>query len=117
MQHRDFIVLKKIVTEMKIGVQLVSDIDKDAFLGDELRKRAGAMTTINVGELVKTLTDELRVEYSYVPWRGMAGLRDIAAHRYQTLRMEDIYITITEEFPVLIKKIEEIIESEENKEN
>ena len=28
-------------------------------------------------------------------------MRDIAAHRYQTLRMEDVYNTVTMDFPEL----------------
>ncbi|MFR5859654.1 MAG: HepT-like ribonuclease domain-containing protein [Clostridia bacterium] len=27
-----------------------------------------------------------------IPWKELAGIRDITAHRYQTLRMEDVFI-------------------------
>ena len=105
MQHRDKAILNKIVSELDYGINLLSNMSCDRFLDDELYKRAASMTTINIGELVKTLTDEIRNKHNHVPWRGMAGMRDIAAHRYQTLRMEDVYNTISDEFPVLRKKI------------
>lgn len=38
--------------------------------------------------------------------------RDITAHKYQTLRMEDVYNTIRTEFPILKKQIEAILQSE-----
>ena len=61
------------------------------FLENELVKRAITMTVINIGELVKNITDETRKKYTKIPWKAIAGMRDIAAHKYQTLRIEDVY--------------------------
>ena len=71
--------------------------------------RASAMTVINIGELVKNLTDETRMAYPYIPWKAIAGFRDIAAHKYQTLRMEDVYETVVTDFPALKDQIEQIL--------
>lgn len=43
-------------------------------------------------------------------------MRDITAHRYQTLRMEDVYMTVHEEYPWLKKQLMAILEQEEHKE-
>ncbi len=37
-------------------------------------------------------------------------MRDITAHRYQTLRMEDVYNTVHDEYPKLMHNLKEIIE-------
>ena len=94
MQHRDMILLQKIISELDIGIELLGDVTLDNFLGNELLKRALGMTTINVGELIKNVTVDLRKEHPEVPWKAIAGMRDITAHKYQTLRMEDVYNTI-----------------------
>lgn len=75
-------------------------------------KRALGMTAINVGELVKVVTDELRNKYKEFPWKAVAGMRDITAHRYQTLRMEDVYMTVHEEYPVLMQQLQNILKKE-----
>lgn len=31
----------------------------------------------------------------------VAGLRDVVAHKYQTVRIEDIYVTLVEDVPTL----------------
>lgn len=49
------------------------------------------MTVINIGEVIKNVTDDFRKSHPGVPWRAVAGMRDIAAHKYQTLRMEIVY--------------------------
>ena len=42
-------------------------------------------------------------------WKEIAGFRDIAAHKYQTLRMEDVYETAVTDFPDLQQKIAKIL--------
>ena len=41
-------------------------------------------------------------------------MRDITAHRYQTLRWEDVYNTVHDEYPLLVQKLQSILNEEEN---
>lgn len=38
-----------------------------------------------IGELVKKLPDDFRKQYSEIPWRNIAGMRDIVVHNYETI--------------------------------
>ena len=38
-----------------------------------------------IGELVKRLSNEFRNEYTEIPWRNIAGMRDIVVHNYETI--------------------------------
>lgn len=67
------------------------------------------MTVINIGELIKNVTEETRKEHSDIPWKAIAGMRDITAHKYQTLRMEDVYTTVKEDFVSLKNSLKSII--------
>ena len=71
--------------------------------------RAVGMTVINIGELVKNLSDETRLAFPHIPWKAIAGFRDVAAHKYQTLRMEDVYETVVTDYPTLKQQIEQIL--------
>jgi uncharacterized protein with HEPN domain len=101
MQHRDIQILNKIISEAEELAKLTDGYDLASFLADERTKRAVSMTLINVGELVKTVTDELRLANPQIPWKLVAGLRDVTAHRYQTLSMEDIWETVQTDIPAL----------------
>ena len=70
------------------------------------------MSVIRIGELVKTLSAEFRQENSQVAWRDIAGFRDVAAHRYETLDFERVYISIKFELPELKSQIEKILKAE-----
>lgn len=112
MQHRDMITIQKVISEMQIGIDMLGTTDLETFLANEMLKRALGMTAINVGELVKVVTDEVRNKYKEFPWKAVAGMRDITAHRYQTLRMEDVYMTVHEEYPVLMQQLQNILKKE-----
>ena len=109
MEHRDTIILKKVMSEISIAQKMLGEISYTEFESNELLKRAICMTVINIGELVKNLSDEFRLNHRSVPWKEIAGFRDIAAHKYQTLRMEDVYETVTVDFPTLYYQLEDIL--------
>ena len=109
MQHRDKIILLKILSELDIALDMIKDIDFESFDTNEILKRAVCMTVINIGELVKSLSEEFRSEHKTIPWKSIAGFRDIAAHKYQTLHMQDVYITVVNDFPELKGNINKII--------
>ena len=112
MRHRDEVIIKKVLSEITISFELMGDYDLDAFLGDEKLKRAICMTVVNIGELVKNISEQARVNYGQIPWKELAGIRDITAHRYQTLRMEDVFYTVKQDFPLIKSDLEKILESE-----
>ena len=113
MQHRDEIIIKKVISEINIGLEMLGETELEAFLQDEKLKRALGMTVINIGELVKNVTEETRKEYSNIPWKVIAGMRDITAHKYQTLRMEDVYTTVKEDFVLLKGMLKSIVQLKE----
>lgn len=112
MSHRDTAILKKILSEINIAFEMLGDTDLNAFLNDEKLKRAVGMTVINIGELVKNISEETRLAHKEIPWKAVAGMRDIATHKYLTLRMEDVYNTVAMDFPGLKKQITAIIDSD-----
>ena len=85
-------------------------ISLEAFLADERTVRAISMTLINIGELVKNLTPEFREAHSEIPWRAISGMRDITAHKYQTLHKEDVYTTCVEDMPRFENQIKALIQ-------
>ena len=112
MQHRDRVVLEKIISEINISDEMISGVSLDDFLSDEKLKRAVSMTIINIGELIKLVSDEMRAAHTEVPWKDAAGMRDVTAHRYQTLRMEDVYSSAVRDFPMIREQIQSILDSE-----
>ena len=112
MERRDRILLEKVLSEIAVAQKMMDGCSLEAFMGNEMLMRATSMTVINIGELVKNLTEETRLANPQVPWKAIAGFRDIAAHKYQTLRMEDVFETVTADFPQLKEKLLVVLKTE-----
>ena len=112
MQRRDRIILQKIINAADVGLKVFNNISLEKFLLDDGMKLSMSMTIIRIGELVKNLSEEIRQKNSQIEWKAIAGFRDIAAHKYDTLRMRDVYDTIKFELPELKLQIEKILETE-----
>jgi uncharacterized protein with HEPN domain len=109
MTQYDRAILGKILDESMMLSRLLDGVQQADFLENDEKMRAVCMTLINIGELVKNLKEEVRINHPSIPWKEMAGLRDVAAHGYFALRMEDIWIYAAIELPQLAEQIREII--------
>ena len=109
MQHREKIILQKIISEIDLTAKFLGSCTLEEFLADEKTKYSVGMAAINIGELVKNLSQEFRENYSKVAWKDAARFRDVVAHKYETLNMDDVYITITKDFPKFKAQIKKIL--------
>ena len=110
MQHKDRIVLQKVLGVIEETEEIFADTLLEDFLKNNERKMAMTMAILRIGELVKNLSQEFRIENPQVEWKKIAGFRDIIAHKYDIVDMESVYDTIKYNFPELKMQIEKILE-------
>lgn len=109
MEHRDIIIIRKIISEIDFAIGRIEGMSQEKFLGDIDAQHSVGMAVINVGELIKHISDETRRIYADIPWKQAAGFRDVAAHSYDTINMDDLYLTIKEDFTKLKEELRKIL--------
>jgi uncharacterized protein with HEPN domain len=61
-----------------------------------------------IGEATKRLSAEFRQQHPDVPWREMAGMRDIIVHEYDQLDFEVIWNVVSSRLGELLALIEHL---------
>lgn len=63
-----------------------------------------------IGEATKRLSPEFKAKYPEVPWRRIAGLRDVLIHDYLRVDLDEIWGIIVSDLPNLKSAINKIIQ-------
>ncbi|MDT7961462.1 MAG: DUF86 domain-containing protein [Armatimonadota bacterium] len=86
--------------------------DYDAFLSDKRTRDAVIRNLEIIGEAIKKLSPAIRSRYPEVPWRSVAGLRDVLIHDYFGVDYEDIWEIVSTDLKELKQQIQAIISKE-----
>ena len=87
-----------------------SDLDEAAFLDDARVQDAVVRRLEIIGEAVKNLPDAFRAARPEVPWKRLAGLRDVLIHRYFVVDLELTWEMVQDQLPTLKQQIERLQE-------
>lgn len=79
----------------------------EKFLSDPKTQSAIIMQLVVMGELAKKLPEEVKAKID-LPWKLIAGFRDMAVHEYFELDLNQIWETATHDVPVVKEKLQSL---------
>jgi uncharacterized protein with HEPN domain len=62
-----------------------------------------------IGEAVKRLSDQVLDRTPDVPWREVAGFRDMLIHGYTRIDLEEVWAVITNDLPSLKEAVDYLL--------
>ena len=87
-------------------------ITLEEFTSSEMIYDACLMNFINIGEVCKEISQELKLKHPEIPFRKIIGLRNIAAHNYEGIEAFRLYQIVTEIIPPFKNQISEILKND-----
>ena len=111
MKNRDDSLVRRIARycdEVDAAVELFGN-SQDLFMENRVYRNAACMPIMQIGELCKLISEEMREEYNHVDWRGWCGVRDILAHQYTKLDCGKAWHIIDKDLPKLKGQLSEIL--------
>ena len=81
----------------------ISTIDGDVknFLDNEMIQESCSFALIQIGEQVKRLSVDFTSVHNEIEWKKIAGLRNVIAHRYGEIIIDELWKIITNNVPAL----------------
>lgn len=86
----------------------IAAIDERTFKENEQLQDAVMRRLEIIGEAVKHIPQSVRKQYPHIPWRSVAGMRDVLIHGYFCVNTKRVWNTIIKDLPILKKEITNI---------
>ena len=65
-----------------------------------------------IGEAAKNVDDDFRNKYLQIPWKKIAGMRDIVAHGYFGVKLDRVWDIVRKDLPGLKQQMLSLMEKE-----
>ena len=62
-----------------------------------------------VGEGVKRLPETFRNRHEQIPWKRVAGFRDVVIHHYHRVDLEEVWSIVQHDVPVLLQQVKSLL--------
>lgn len=82
-----------------------TDLNKSDFSKSKMAQDAIVRRIEIIGEAVKNLPNDFKAEHKGIPWKDVAGMRDILVHEYFGVNINVVWRTVKEDIPLLKKQI------------
>ena len=79
-------------------------ISREMFIENEEKQSAIILQLMLIGETSKKLSDEIKNKID-LPWKQIAGFRDMAIHNYVDLDLDTIWDAVQNRIPELKEKL------------
>lgn len=110
---RDRDALFDVLQACRLVMEFKGRLDQDAFLHDAKTQSAVLHQLLVIGEAVKRLSDAFRFEHPQIPWKRIAGMRDLVIHHYDHVDLEEVWKTISVDVPQLMGFVQPLVDKAE----
>jgi uncharacterized protein with HEPN domain len=108
-KHDDEVRLRHMLEHAREAIALLGGRDRSDLEASRMLSLALVRLIEIVGEAANRVSKTRQKQLSQVPWPQIIGMRNRLIHGYDTVDLDIVWQTVTEELPPLITTLEEIV--------
>ena len=102
----------EILEAIQLVEQYTQGLSFEAFAANVEKQDAVVRRLAVIGDAVKGLPEDFRVRHPTVPWRDIAGARDIMIHEYFRVDLDLAWEMVRNDLPALAQNIRDLMRAE-----
>ena len=112
---RDDLAYLRHIADAIADIEKYTNDGRQDFFDNKIIQDAVIRNLVIIGEAVKNISPTIMLEYPDIPWKQIAGLRDILIHQYFGVDLETIWLVVEKRLPNLLKRIHFCLPHERHK--
>ncbi len=118
MTERDYrAYLKDVLEYCDRAITSAGEMTLEEFRNDLNMQDAFARRFEVIGEAIKRIPDSIRNAYPDVEWRRATGFRDVLAHDYVDIEIDQLYLTAKNQLPAFRAQIAVVLKNLQDDKN
>ena len=103
---RDLLLKQEIFEAARWIEKFLGQNTEDTFIADEMLCSAVMYKLQSIGEAVKRLSEDFKTRHPNIPWKQIAGMRDILVHDYTEVDRAAVWEAATKNMPELLTELD-----------
>lgn len=104
----DVVYLRHIVGAIK-DIETYTVGGREEFFATKMIQDAVIRNLEIIGEAVKNLSPSFRGEHPDIPWKQIAGLRDVLIHHYFGVDVGSVWLVVESRLPGLLQRLKPLL--------
>lgn len=110
--EKDKIVLQKMIERIQRTIQYCNGKSYIDFENDIMLQEACVFNILQIGEMAKQKLSLTITEANLsIPWKQIYGLRNRIVHGYEGVRLNIVWDTIKDDFPILHEQLVQLLDT------
>lgn len=96
-------------------LRFTDGVDRSNLEADEEKISAILYQITIIGEATKRLSDRMRQQNPEIPWRSLAGMRDVIVHEYDQIDLNVVWDVVQNKIPELLKPLKPLLPNSQDR--
>lgn len=111
MKREPFIFLQHVLSSIELIEGYLDKVSEKKFKRSPAIQDQVLYRLVIIGEAVKNLPADVKKKHKEIPWKAIAGMRDVLIHKYFGVDLDEVWSIVKTRLPKLKRQLKKIMDN------